>query len=125
MTVFTSSERRGALLRLGLRQAVYVFVLLTCPAAAWADNPRHIGETKVVRINSGWGGEAIYITIDKQADAGCASPSVVLLEKANPGYKENLAMLITAAATKQPVEIYYDGRLCINGAARFVLMGLK
>ncbi|MFN7570338.1 MAG: hypothetical protein ACK5TK_02610 [Betaproteobacteria bacterium] len=106
--------------------ALFLVLALAAPAVADASENFQFQNARVQRVASGWGGEAIYVLLDNPVQSTCAvHRDSVVMEKGHPGYKENLAILLAAVATKAPVELWYDRAACYNGQARLVSIGLR
>jgi hypothetical protein len=106
--------------------ALLLALALAAPLVADASATFQFFSGRVQRVASGWGGEGIYVLLDSLVQSTCATErNSVVMEKSNPGYKENLAILLAAVASKAPVEIWYDRAACYNGQAKLVSIGLR
>ncbi len=97
--------------------------LLFVAAEAVAVNAQ-FGPLYVDVIETGWGGEGIYISVSNMtslqvSQSGCNGNAFKMLPN-NPLFKENLTLLVTAQTTQKPVWFYFEG--CESGTT---LMNLK
>lgn len=69
-------------------------------------------------IETGWGGEGIYLIISPAPSPTC-NGKIFMPISANQ-YKENLAIAMLAYAQGLPVTIYYNAACDANGSVAFV-----
>lgn len=74
------------------------------------------GQT-VIRLNTGWGAEGLYVETAGNTQAStCGTSNVFFIESGGPMNKEMTSLLMMAMQNEFPVDLYVDG--CVNSAIK-------
>jgi hypothetical protein len=97
-----------------------------CAAAALLPYPAFavgfVAAGKITSIENGWFGEGIVFHHSGPGISGCgASVTQFAIDKNHPGYKEIVAIAMTAHATSSNVELVVDPGVCLFGNRTKVL----
>jgi hypothetical protein len=74
-------------------------------------------------VQSGWGGEGIYLIVTPSPSPACSGGKIYMPTSALQ-YKENLALAMLAYAQGSPVTIYYNPTCDPSGFLDFVSLSL-
>ena len=73
-------------------------------------------------IESGWGGEGIYMIVTPAPSPACNGK--IFMPTSAIQYKENLALAMLALSQSLPVAIYYGATCDANGSLDFVSLSI-
>lgn len=77
----------------------------------------------VTAVSMGWGGDGAYLTIlGTDTSQGCSVTNQLVIPSTVAGYKENLAVLLTAMTSGLTEQIWVNG--CYNGRPIVIGMGM-
>lgn len=60
-------------------------------------------------IETGWGGEGIYVFTDQNLQTGSCTQQGVMMDTSAPMFKETTAILLTALQARDKVTFFVDG----------------
>jgi hypothetical protein len=105
-----------------LLSATVVATLVAIAFSTTTDANPNATTGTLVSVESGWGGEGIYLVVTPAISPACNGK--VYMPTTATQYKENLALAMLALAQGMQVTIFYSATCDANGFADFVSLSI-